>query len=1494
MDEFLTSVKKKYSHRSSSHDQKQYPPRYSSEPVKLELVVKERNPTSNCQDLNTKQPQLVPYSDIFKNEKKQVAKKILIEGGTGIGKTTFCSSISEDWANEKLFQEFKVLLLLPLHEKKIAATSSLAELIEILQGAENLSDSIVDSMEETNGEGILVVVDGWDELDAPECSRTFLHDLLFGRILNHASIIVTSRPSHSDWLYAQGCFDRLFCMRGFNDGSIRQYIHLDFTHNHQESDRLFETVDCCPLIKSMCRIPLNCATLCHLWRTESRKRKLSTTMTELCTKMIFNVVLHSIKKVDKYGRISHLPNIESLPEELRCSWWDLCRLAFQTIQNYQINLSQFKSDMLIKFGLVEIVNEAKCDFLCPAFQEYLAAFHVANQCHSLNTHMQDELIRKQVTEFWRFLFGICGQSTNKINLVPLERAILLFSKFDHLRCLICHCAFEAKNSVIDMKAVKALGTLSDSKHFGDPKTSHDCEAILYVIKQMGNVDAELELNFKDCDFREQQLCDLAKILTNKHNKIKVRSLDLSNKYRLPIKKVADLFNKASTTFQSLQKLSLRNNMIGKKTDPGGAVYIMGALGSLKCLIQLDLSFNRLTICALEALHDNVKRHSLAQLEILLLQAAFTCDSKKNINFLKTFIPSLLCYCRKLRELDISENDLGERRSPFVSTVICALTHLTLHVNKEYESEVDKNFIRTMEDLVRREEKINHIVAHGVIVGPGRSGKNSLMDRLMGKGPPDPDSVSSSTGVLDNVIKVEVKKVCTMDATTTNLKWKRLEYDEEALELMMITVTTHIASFAEEGIKLEPVPDLITELDEPVSIESAVIFVENENEGESENETESESDIDYEKEKIPVPEVAKGAVCYAHYETKLSSQSSYSKEFSLREGPMDIFKRAVELRHRMRALREYLESSWSLYLTNTGGQLEFQELLPLLVCGPSVFFVTIPLNINLHKPYSVRYQHRDGTEEAYLSPLTLMDEILQTLATIAALDCTGTQSQEVSCKPTKPKVFFVGTHKDLLPESSADDIIQEIDRHLQNSIRHTSLYEQDSIEYAEGTDQLMFTVNNLDKDDGDFHKIRLALQRMVDRRGEFTISCPCSWLVFSLVLRAKHKSSQILSYNECFIVAQSCGIPSRIELNKALLFIHHRLGLVRYFPVEELHDFVITDPQILFDTITKLIVKTFTIDHASVREIEEFQQRGIFSIEVMKMISLKNYSDSQLPFEWSLKLLNHLGIAVIFKDQNGEQKCFFPSVLCHAPEQQGSEASTSSIRLPPPLSIAFKGGFCPRAIPGILIKSLMNDELKSSISWELHPRGVFRNQVSFGVGIADIVLKILPTHIEVGCFYPESETADQILRDHNINITCDEAYKQIKRVMDNIIVKFRECDYYFAFYCTRPECKDHPHPAKIEWDTNALKCRITGKSGHLPDGYELWTSAQIGAYQQGNCGHVFMTTIKVHSVFFFKGANTLSRKKYLETSTYNPPRLRGGAIQYGRSYRLLYCDVKQFE
>ena len=313
-------------------------------------------------------------------------------------------------------------------------------------------------------------------------------------------------------------------------------------------------------------------------------------------------------------------------------------------------------------------------------------------------------------------------------------------------------------------------------------------------------------------------------------------------------------------------------------------------------------------------------------------------------------------------------------------------------------------------------------------------------------------------------------------------------------------------------------------------------------------------------------------------------------------PVDIFKRAVKLRG-MDALREHLESSWSLYLTNTGGQIEFQEHVPLLLCGPTIFFVTFSLHYELEKPYDVRYEYPDGRVETYMSPATLLQELLQTLATISASNFTSGQHSSTNSS-IKPKIFIVGTHKDCLSANSAEEIIQRKDQLLQSCVRQTTLFDQGSIQFSEHPKRLIFVVNNLSNDDDEFKKIRSAVQITVEK-DDFTIECPSSWLILSLILRAKHKSDQVLTFDECFSIARECGITDCKELKEALSFIHSKLGLIRYFNVKDLNTLVVVDPQALFDKITDFIVKTFTIENFDANEIEDFRQKGIIPVAIMQ-------------------------------------------------------------------------------------------------------------------------------------------------------------------------------------------------------------------------------------------------------------------------------------------------------
>ena len=1430
--------------------------------VQLELVVKSKG------EHFFSEAKCIPiaYENLL-TSKKGTVKRVLVEGGAGTGKTTLCISISKGWANGDLFQEYDLLLLLPLYEEGIAFVDSLSELIDFLKMNVN-SQVVASCFQQNNGQGVLVVADGWNELqESKRLEGSFLHNLLFGDTLSLASIIVTSRPSASAPLHQSSFVDRFIEICGFNENTIKQYVQSKLSNDRQIADVL-EQMDHNPLVQSICTNPLSCTSVCHLSHTCD---VFPGTMTDLCTQIVLKILCHNLSKTGTHTSVFSLPEIDALPEYVRDSWWRLCKLAFQSIEKSRVDLSQFQSFQygievigLVEYNIIPEGNSMYLHFLHPCYQEYLAALHLVRQ-PAVNQLQGLETIKFR--QSWKYFFGLCSQQDHKS---ILKHIIQTLSKDDHSKCPLCQCAFEANTPDVTAEVIKSLGTKVGSNtliHFGDPSNAHDCDAILYIIASMQGSECDgMAIHFKACSLNAKQITKLTDILSTKSGKLQVKNLDISDN-NLSDESVADLFNRAKESFRFLEKLFVRNNNIKEK----GIEAIMYALSSKKAIL-LDLSLNCLTKAGLKVLQDAIERDTLTSMEILYIQGSLTKDPSYNIQYLTTFAEALVTHCPHLRQLHLSGNDFGELETPTISRICMQFGKKTdIHLNEKYMSEVENSYVTIMEDSIRQKGTIDHTVVHGVFVGQGRSGKDSLMKRLMGEGPLDPESISPSTGVLENVCKVEVKKLCTVAATENNLLWRKLDYDEEALEIMMTTAKCHTASdtchMADDTIK----DSTVKEKEETVS--SAVILCES-------------TSVDHPPTSSEIIEVAKGSVMEMRSSEDVARKTMTAVGTS--GGPLEIFKRAVKLR-RMDALREHLESSWSLYLTNTGGQSDFQELLPLLVCGPSVFFITFPLNKNLHEHYTVEYRYTDGRLKTYRSLSTLMIEILQTLATIDTLDCTGPCSDV----KLKPRVFFIGTHKDkimlplsdliqkyqlciydaiqthkdkimlqlsyliqididqqsesfindaiqmhkdkimlplsgfiqkdLLPVSCINDAIQKIDEQLREKVMQTSLFCQGSVEFAVGTEQLLFAVNNLDEDDTDFHKIRMALQNAVYRCEEFTIKkCPSTWLIFSLVLRAKHKSNQVLSYNDCFTIAKDCGIDERAELNKALFFIHTRLGLVRYFCVKGLNNLVVIDPQILFNTITKLIVNTFVSDHAKSNEILDFQKRGIFSKDVIERISKKSEFQSSLSFKWLLDLLNHLRIAVLYtkgEPPHEQTFYFFPSVLCHAPDH---EQHPCCVR--PPLLIAFESGFCPRGIPGALIVCLMNNE-----KWELHSIRVFKNQVSFTVGPCDIILKILPTHLQIS-FDPESmNLSDQ----SKVTITCQEVYTQIQQAMKTITKGYRECKYYFAFYCTISRCKD-PHPAKILWDEEMLKCDVQVRKTHLPTNFESWKPKVKGVFdKQGN-------------------------------------------------------------
>ena len=664
--------------------------------------------------------------------------------------------------------------------------------------------------------------------------------------------------------------------------------------------------------------------------------------------------------------------------------------------------------------------------------------------------------------------------------------------------------------------------------------------------------------------------------------------------------------------------------------------------------------------------------------------------------------------------------------------------------------------------------------------------------------------SPSTGVAEKVIQVRVEKPTTIAANVEDSKWTRLtEYDDEAVEMM-----TQLTATQTPVKQKEPPSVKQKHLESDKNCFDIIPMKDTERPS-----THGQPQMKRQALKHHVHSDAQ--VKSANYGRKVRSSTSITR-FS----PTTIFQGALKNKG-LDGLREHLKNHWSLYLSNTGGQMEFQELLPVLVSGPSMIFVTFRLDRDLNKLYEIEYEVPAKVDDRskfktfkYTSSATPLETILQTLASFDAVGTYDYSKQQRERVALTYKVFIIGTHRDILEKSHGQEVatkIQEIDQEIQKSVRDASYYRH--IQFA-ARDQMIFTVNNFSESDTDFQHIQSSVQRVIDT-GDFRMTTPSHWLIYSLVLR--QLKSRIESYDNCFGIARDCGITSHEEHKEALHFIHTKMGLIRYFQEDDLDQVVFLDPQALFDKVTELITDTFTFEKAG-KHIEDDFKKGIFSFSDFEKLQCL---DTLLNPSRFAQVLEHLRIAAPFH-QDGILKYFLPCAIPHADKPQ--EMSTQTSQPIPPLVVSFECGYRPMGLAGALIKYLMTSERRSNyFTWNILTDEIFRDQVSFVIepSCDKIVLKMFPTHLEV-TFLPDPNDSDRV--GYPIEKVCHEVWKTIQAGIERVnsdINYIRNTEPSFTFYCQLEGCKGAKlHPAK--YFSRKLQCPKTKTATcNLPEGHKTW-------------------------------------------------------------------------
>ena len=510
-------------------------------------------------------------------------------------------------------------------------------------------------------------------------------------------------------------------------------------------------------------------------------------------------------------------------------------------------------------------------------------------------------------------------------------------------------------------------------------------------------------------------------------------------------------------------------------------------------------------------------------------------------------------------------------------------------------------------------------------------------------------------------------------------------------------------------------------------------------------------------------------------------------------------------HNIKSIEDFKVKK-SLYIRDTGGQVEFQECLTLLIYGPSIFIFVLRTDIDIHKKNIIQYRAPSGEIiNRYQSSISTVDALVQFLTSVSAIETTTEGEFQEGGVYHKPIVFIVGTHIDQL-KSRASSVIAEINESLDKLIRHHNFSKV--VRYANlSFSKVMYTVDNMSEEDENFKVLRRDVNNFIGR-SEFTVLYPVSYLLSCLELQSIKDT--VISMDKFKQLASKFNISSD-QVNHLLQFLHFRIGIIQHYDVDNLSDIVIKEPQVLFNKVTDLLVKTFlTSEAVNEEEQTSFCQKGI--LDTSLIANILGESNDRITTKQFLAFMVHIRLAVPFTDINRMQKYFIPSVLNHVPSSACEERKTYIA----PLCIGFQLGHCPQGLFGVLISHLVNPEKSHEFLFELLEDKIYQDQISLLVNspedVDEISVKRHLSHIEVtmyieGCSDIGTES-ESVLAFRGITPTavCTTVHfilqDCLQRSLKTLHYDINKLQPTFSLACPNSNCPAKMHEVK------------TGKSGYF--------------------------------------------------------------------------------
>ena len=237
----------------------------------------------------------------------------------------------------------------------------------------------------------------------------------------------------------------------------------------------------------------------------------------------------------------------------------------------------------------------------------------------------------------------------------------------------------------------------------------------------------------------------------------------------------------------------------------------------------------------------------------------------------------------------------------------------------------------------------------------------------------------------------------------------------------------------------------------------------------------------------------------------------------------------------------------IHILDSGGQLAFQDILPLLIGTPCTYVTVFNASVDLDQPVDITYRPQDRSEAGLDHQLNQWDMMLRTFSSIHTMEykCHDEIRQILQDGSTLPhsRIAVVGTHKDKLETSPKRDYLKKKMNTLLGEI-------EDSKPYGLLHDQLQhgspyFLLDNLQGIDQNYtNSLRKTLS---SKECILPLKVPLMWLMVELT--TQRLDQKLIPYNE---MKQFCLQLKYISEEDAdsqfysLLLFFHSLGFYAFY------------------------------------------------------------------------------------------------------------------------------------------------------------------------------------------------------------------------------------------------------------------------------------------------------------------------------------------------------------